>query len=35
MHTKKVYLYIFDTMSDWEVGYLIAELNSGGILKKN
>lgn len=24
-----VYLYVFDTMSDWEVGYLSAELNSG------
>lgn len=34
MHTKKVYLYVFDTMSDWEVGYLIAELNSGRYFKK-
>ncbi|WP_042169040.1 type 1 glutamine amidotransferase family protein [Paenibacillus gorillae] len=24
-----VYLYVFDTMSDWEAGYLTAELNSG------
>lgn len=24
-----VYLYVFDTMSDWEIGYLAAELNSG------
>lgn len=24
-----VYLYVFDTMSDWEIGYLTAELNSG------
>ncbi|WP_145053308.1 type 1 glutamine amidotransferase family protein [Paenibacillus xylanexedens] len=24
-----VYLYVFDSMSDWEVGYLSAELNSG------
>lgn len=23
-----VYLYVFDTMADWEVGYLSAELNS-------
>lgn len=34
MHRKKVYLYVFDTMSDWEVGYLIAELNSGRYFKK-
>ncbi|WP_339796911.1 type 1 glutamine amidotransferase family protein [Paenibacillus sp. FSL R5-0744] len=24
-----VYLYVFDTMSDWEIGYLTAELHSG------
>lgn len=24
-----VYLYVFDTMSDWETGYLTAELNTG------
>ncbi|MGE7094317.1 type 1 glutamine amidotransferase family protein [Lysinibacillus sp. NPDC048646] len=35
MHTKKVYLYVFDTMADWEVGYLIAELNSGRYFKKD
>ncbi|MDA7025096.1 glutamine amidotransferase [Bacillus sp. CLL-7-23] len=35
MHTKKVYLYVFDTMSDWEIGYLIAELNSGRYFKKD
>ena len=35
MHTKNVYLYVFDTMSDWEYGYLIAELNSGRYFKKN
>lgn len=29
-----VYLYVFDTMSDWEVGYLTAELNSGRYYKK-
>ncbi|MNI30668.1 putative protease YdeA [compost metagenome] len=34
MHTPKVYLYVFDTMSDWEVGYIIAELNSGRYFKK-
>ncbi|MGE7112312.1 type 1 glutamine amidotransferase family protein [Lysinibacillus sp. NPDC047702] len=34
MMNAKVYLYVFDTMSDWEVGYLIAELNSGRYFKK-
>lgn len=29
-----IYLYVFDTMSDWEVGYLTAELNSGRYYKK-
>ncbi|WP_020617441.1 type 1 glutamine amidotransferase family protein [Paenibacillus daejeonensis] len=29
-----VYLYVFDTMSDWEVGYLTAELNSGRYFRK-
>ena len=35
MKIKKVYLYVFDTMSDWEYGYLIAELNSGRYFKKD
>ena len=35
MPTKKVYLYVFNTMSDWEYGYLIAELNSGRYFKKD
>ncbi len=34
MMNATVYLYVFDTMSDWEVGYLIAELNSGRYFKK-
>lgn len=29
-----VYLYVIDTMADWEVGYLTAELNSGRYFKK-
>ena len=29
-----LYLYVFDTMADWEVGYLTAELNSGRYFKK-
>jgi len=26
---KTVYVYVFDTMADWEIGFLSAELNSG------
>ena len=29
-----VYLYVCDTMADWEIGYLIAEINSGRYYKK-
>lgn len=29
-----VYLYVFDTMSDWEVGYVTAELNTGRYFRK-
>jgi len=29
-----VYLYVFDTMADWEVAYLTAELHSGRYFKK-
>ncbi|HSN67569.1 MAG TPA: type 1 glutamine amidotransferase family protein [Fusibacter sp.] len=29
-----IYLYVFDTMSDWEIGYLTAELNTGRYYKK-
>ncbi|MFJ7667631.1 type 1 glutamine amidotransferase family protein [Lysinibacillus sp. NPDC097195] len=35
MKTKKVFLYVFNSMSDWEYGYLIAELNSGRYFKKD
>ncbi|KYG33397.1 type 1 glutamine amidotransferase family protein [Alkalihalobacillus trypoxylicola] len=35
MQTKKVFLYVFNTMSDWEYGYLMAELNSGRYFKKD
>ncbi|MEN2467732.1 type 1 glutamine amidotransferase family protein [Ornithinibacillus sp. JPR2-1] len=34
MQIKTAYLYVFNTMSDWEYGYLIAELNSGRYFKK-
>ncbi|UXH43967.1 glutamine amidotransferase [Rossellomorea vietnamensis] len=35
MQTNKAFLYVFDTMSDWEYGYLMAELNSGRYFKKD
>lgn len=31
---KIVYLYVFDTMADWEIGYLTAEINSGRYFRK-
>ncbi|HPG38776.1 MAG TPA: type 1 glutamine amidotransferase family protein [bacterium] len=31
--SKIAYLYVFDTMADWEPGYVIAELNSGRYFK--
>lgn len=34
MKNRKVYMYVFDTMSDWEVGYLTAELNTGRYFRK-
>ena len=34
MKKRKVYMYVLDTMSDWEVGYLTAELNTGRYFKK-
>ncbi|MCY8576534.1 glutamine amidotransferase [Bacillus haynesii] len=35
MQSKTVYLYAFHTMSDWEYGYLMAELNSGRYFEKD
>ncbi|NSB24731.1 putative intracellular protease/amidase [Clostridium saccharoperbutylacetonicum] len=29
-----VYIYVFDTIADWEIGYLSAEINSGRYFKK-
>lgn len=34
MRNRNVYLYVLDTISDWETGYLIAELNSGRYFRK-
>ena len=30
----KIYLYILNTLADWEIGYITAELNSGRFLDK-
>lgn len=30
----KVYVYILDTLADWEIGYVTAELNSGRFFKQ-
>jgi len=30
-----VYVYVLDTLADWEIGYVTAELNSGRFFKKN
>jgi len=32
---KMVYVYVLDTLADWETGYVTAELNSGRFFKKN
>jgi putative intracellular protease/amidase len=32
--TMNAYLYIFDTLSDWETGYITAELNTGRFFKQ-
>ena len=29
-----VYVYVLDTLADWEIGYVTAELNSGRYFKK-
>lgn len=31
---KTAYLYVFDTMADWETAYLIAELHTGRFFRK-
>ncbi len=35
MNNRAIYLYVFDTMADWEVGFLTAELNSGRYFRKD
>lgn len=31
----KVYIYVLDTLADWELGYVTAELNSRRFFKKD
>ena len=31
---RYAYAYVFDTLADWELGYIVAELNSGRYFKK-
>ena len=31
----KIYLYVLNTLADWEISNLIAEINSGRFLRKN
>jgi putative intracellular protease/amidase len=35
MKNKTVYMYVFDTMADWEWGYVTAELKTGRFFKKD
>lgn len=30
-----VYVYVLDTLADWEIGYVTAELNSGRFFQKD
>ena len=32
---KTVYVYLLDTMADWETGYVLSELNSKRYFKKD
>lgn len=34
MKEKTIYLYVLDTLSDWEPGYALAEINSGRMFRK-
>ena len=29
-----IYVYVLDTLADWELGYVTAELNSGRFFRK-
>ena len=30
-----IYVYVLDTLADWELGHVISELNSGRFFKKD
>lgn len=32
---KKIYIYVLDTLADWELGYITAELNSRRFFKED
>jgi hypothetical protein len=32
---QTIYIYVLDTLADWEIGYLTSELNSGRFFKKD
>lgn len=32
---KTIYIYVLDTLADWEVGFVMAELNSGRFFKRD
>jgi hypothetical protein len=34
MDKKVVYLYVLDTLADWEPGYVISELNTGRYFRR-
>lgn len=29
-----IYVYVLDTLADWELGHVVSELNSGRFLRK-
>ncbi|MDL2318732.1 glutamine amidotransferase [Eubacteriales bacterium OttesenSCG-928-A19] len=35
MKTADIYVYVLDTMADWELGHVTSELNSGRFFKKD
>ncbi len=32
---QTIYIYVLDTLADWEIGYLTSEMNSGRFFKKD
>lgn len=33
LHCRNCYLYVLDTLADWEIGFITADLNSGSFLQ--